>query len=132
MDIKQEKWGKFLSIFLSIYIKSIYTIFIISEYLCNNASSETHIRPRHASMETSMPYQRPPCLTKTHWRLICPIRDRHACGDPLETNMPVECNRQFNTYSVINTYFLYFLLIYINWNHVSTMIRHLGLWRVFD
>ena len=54
-----------------------------------HACSETHRRPRHASSETNMPYQRPTKLIgdlsetdMLHWRPTCQI------GDPSETHMP--------------------------------------------
>ena len=64
-------------------------------------TSETDMpdrKPRHASSETDMPYR----------RLTCRI------GDPLEINMPVESNRNFNTYIFKYSYFfILFAYLYI-------------------
>ena len=67
--------------------------------------------------ETDIHYQRP---TFT-------IEDRHGCKDPWETNMPAESKRNLNTYIFKFTYFYLLLLIYIYWNNVMTLIRHVGL-----
>ena len=37
-------------------------------------------------------------LDMLHRGPTCSIIDRHACGDILETDMPEESNRNFNTF----------------------------------
>ena len=64
----------------------------------------------------------------SHWRPTYPNRDRHASGDPSESNMPAESNWNLNTYIFKYTFFL----IYINLNNGRTLIRDVGLWWVFD
>ena len=49
----------------------------------------------------------------THQRPTCPIGDHHA---PLETDMPVESYRNFNTFK-----YSYFLLIFINWSRIHRL-----------
>ena len=64
-------------------------------------------RPRHASSETDIPHRRLTCLI----------------GNPSGTDMPVESNRNFNTYVYLNSLFvIHFLLIYSLKNYWSVII----------
>ena len=50
--------------------------------------------------------------SEIHWRLTYSIGEQHACGDPLETNMPVKSNQNLNTF--IHIYlFLHTLCLFI-------------------
>ena len=102
-------------------------------------------RPRHASSETDMPHRRPtffigdrlaPSETDMpHRKPTCPIWDQHAFGDPSETNIPAESNRNLNTYIFKYTYFYihtFCLFIYVYRNKVRTLFRHVSLWWVSD
>ena len=78
-------------------------------------------RPIRDPSETDMPDWRPiGDLDMLHWRLACPIGNRHA---PSETDMPDRRPTWLRGLIGILTHyifliFIYFLLIYIYWNNV--------------
>ena len=79
---------------------------------------ETHWRHRHA-------------WSKTHRRTTCPIGDWHVCGDPSETDMPAEYNRNSTTFISIFLFLYTFCLFY--WNNVRPICNMtcqslMGLW----
>ena len=79
--------------------------------MCTFSSSQIY------PLETDMPHRRLTC----HWRLI---GDHYACG--IQSEFKDIC------ISLNILIFMYVLLIYIYWNNVRTLIRHVGLWWVFD